>query len=74
MQYFGVFLCFLAENPHLIDKIILTESNNYGINVVAMNVSSKKEYIYIDDYILCYQKKPLFSQPAKGIYTWPCLL
>lgn len=74
MQYFGVFLCFLAENPHLIDRIILTEANSYGVNVVAMNVRSRHEYIYIDDYILCYQKKPLFSQPANGTYTWPCLL
>lgn len=74
MQYFGVFLCFLAENPHLINEIIVTEPNSYGIHVVKMNVGSKKEFIYIDDYILCCDRRPLFSQPIKGTYMWPCLL
>jgi hypothetical protein len=37
-------------------------------------VASKKEIIYIDDYILCQGGKPLFSQPVKNIYMWPSLL
>jgi len=52
----------------------MTESNSYGIAVVKMNVNSRKEYIYIDDYILCAGKMPLFSQPVKNIYMWTCLL
>ena len=32
MQYFGVFLCFLADRPHLIQKIITTEPNTYGMH------------------------------------------
>jgi hypothetical protein len=39
MQYFGVFLCFLAANPKLIDEFILTEANTYGIAAVKMNVN-----------------------------------
>jgi hypothetical protein len=39
-----------------------------------MNIGSKKEFIYIDDYIICNDRTPLFSQPIKGIYMWPCLL
>lgn len=37
-------------------------------------MGSKKEFIYIDDYALCFQKKPLFSQPVRGTYMWPCLM
>jgi hypothetical protein len=39
-----------------------------------MYCGTKKEYIFIDDYTLCHNKTPLFSQPPKGIYMWPCLL
>lgn len=74
LQYFGVFLCFLAENPHLLNEILLTEPNTYGIHALRMNVGSKKEFIFIDDYIICCDRAPLFSQPIKGIYMWPCLL
>lgn len=42
-----------------------------------MNANSIRQPIYIDDYILCYQRLPFFSQPVRGknaIYLWPCLL
>ena len=74
MQPFGVLLCFLADHPHLIPKIILTQPSSYGIHVVHMNIDGRKEHIYIDDYILCNEKMPFFSQPIKSIYLWPCLL
>lgn len=74
MQPFGVLLCFLAEHPQLITQIILTNPNSYGICVLRMNIEAKKEYVYIDDYILCSDQRPLFSQPIRGIYMWPCLL
>lgn len=74
MQPFGVLLCFLAEHPQIIRKVITTDSNSYGIHVIKMNVGARKELIYIDDYMLCSQKQPLFVQPIKGIYLWPCLL
>ena len=74
MQPFGTFLCFLADHPQLIPKIILTNANSYGIHLLKMNVGYRKEYIYIDDYIICAEKMPFFSQPIKGIYLWPCLL
>jgi hypothetical protein len=74
MQPFGALLCFLAEHPQLLQNLILTDSNSYGIAVVRMNLGGKKEFIYIDDYMLCVGKVPLFSQPVKGIYMWPCLL
>lgn len=74
MQPFGVLLCFLTDHPQLINNLIITESSSYGISVVKMNVESRKEYIFIDDYMLCADKIPLFSQPVKSIYMWPCLL
>ena len=75
MQPFGVLLCFLADHPQLLGKIIMTDPNSYGIHVVRMNVGEKKEYIYIDDYVLCASdRQPLFAQPIRGIYMWPCLL
>ena len=67
-------LCFLADNPQLINNIILNDSNSYGLFVLQMNVESKKEFIYIDDYTLCSDKIPLFTQPIRGIYMWPCLI
>lgn len=30
--------------------------------------------LFIDDYILCHGKKPLFSKPIKYTDMWPCLL
>lgn len=39
MQYFGVFLCFLANHPKIISDLIITESNSYGIVVVKMIVN-----------------------------------
>lgn len=77
MQYFGPFLCFLAEFPELINSIIVTDANTYGLYVVAANINGKKEYLYIDDYILCQKEHPiipLFSQVIDNKYIWPCLL
>lgn len=42
MQPFGALLCFLANNPALINNIIMTDSNSYGVAVVKMNVGSRK--------------------------------
>jgi hypothetical protein len=53
MQYFAVFLCFLADRPHIIDDLILTKENTYGIHVVQMIINDVAVPIYIDDYILC---------------------
>ena len=39
-----------------------------------MYINGVRMPIYIDDYILCYKDRPIFSQPIKGIYMWPCLL
>lgn len=41
MQYFGVFLCFLADHPKTISEFILTDSNSYGFLAVKMNINSK---------------------------------
>jgi hypothetical protein len=30
--------------------------------------------LFIDDYVLCHNKKPLFSKPVKYTDMWPCLL
>jgi uncharacterized phage-associated protein len=30
--------------------------------------------IYVDDYVLCFKDRPIFSQPVKGMYMWPCIL
>jgi len=30
--------------------------------------------LFIDDYILCHNKKPLFSKPVRYTDMWPCLL
>lgn len=81
MQYFAVFMCFLADHPKIVEDIILTESNTYGIHAVQINVESKfcniigkRVPIYIDDYILCANSRPLFIQPVKNMYLWPNLL
>jgi hypothetical protein len=39
-----------------------------------MNVSSLQQPVYIDDYVLCLERSPLFVQPVKGQYMWTCLL
>lgn len=41
MQYFAVFLCFVAQNPKIIEEIFLTESNSYGLHAIKMNVQGK---------------------------------
>jgi hypothetical protein len=74
MQYFGVFLCFLSNNPELIDRIILTHRNSYGIAALQVIYDGRREVLFIDDYILCHNKKPLFSKPVKYSDMWPCLL
>lgn len=53
MQYFGVFQCYLADNPDLIDRIILTNPNSYGIHAIYVVHEGKREVLFIDDYILC---------------------
>ena len=55
LQYFSVFLCFLADHSSLIKEIILTEANTYGICVVNMYIQGVRTPIFIDDYILCHQ-------------------
>ena len=40
MQYFGVFLCFLADHPKIVEEIIITEPNTYGIHAVQINILS----------------------------------
>lgn len=74
MQYFGVFLCYLADHPELIESMILTEPNSYGIQVVYMVHEGRRRPLYIDDYVLCYKEGPLFSQPIKNTDMWPCIL
>lgn len=67
-------LCFLADKPHLVKDIILTEPNTYGIHAVGMYVHGVKRHIFIDDYTLCYKEKPIFSQPVRGVYMWTSLI
>lgn len=75
MQYFGVFLCFLADKPALIKKIINTNENSYGIHCIEAYQEGKVTHLFIDDYILCRENKtPVFSQPNNSIYMWPCIL
>lgn len=74
MQYFGVFQCYLADNPDLIDRIILTNPNSYGIHAIYVVHEGKREALFIDDYILCNEHGPLFSKPIKYTDMWPCLL
>lgn len=74
MQYFGVFLCYLSDNPELIDRIILTHRNSYGIAALQVIYDGRREVLFIDDYILCHNNKPLFSKPVKYSDMWPCLL
>ena len=31
-------------------------------------------HLLIDDYILCKDMKPIFTQPCKMMYMWPCLI
>lgn len=39
-----------------------------------MYVHGERKNVFIDDYILCDQIKPIFSQPVEGEYMWPCLI
>lgn len=79
MQYFGVFLCFLADKPTLIQKIITSAENSYGLHAISAYREGRQINFVIDDYILCRDKglgklEPVFSQPQKNMYMWPCLL
>ena len=65
MQYFGVFLCYLADHREIIGQVLLTGANTYGMAVIYMVHEGKRRPIYIDDYILCHEDAPLFSQPIK---------
>lgn len=74
MQYFGVFLCFLADKPKLIQQIIQTDSNSFGIHCVAAYINGIRKDIVIDDYFLCHNDEPIFSQPCQNKYIWPLIL
>ena len=74
MQYFGTFLCFLSNKENLIRKIIITQENTYGLHCVEAYVHGLKKIVMFDDYILCHNKKPMFSQPYKMIYMWPSII
>lgn len=78
MQYFGVFLCFLADKPVEIQKIITTKENTYGVHCISAYINGKEKSFLIDDYILCRELgsrvQPVFSQPMKNMYMWPCIL
>lgn len=74
LQYFGTFLCFLADKPNLIKKIIKTDENGYGIHCIEAYTENRRTNFFIDDYILCQDSQPLFSQPYKMMYMWTCLL
>ena len=74
LQYFSVFLCFLADNSHLIRDLVITSPNTFGIHAIYMYINGVRTPIYIDDYILCFKDRPIFSQPIKGTYMWPCIL
>jgi hypothetical protein len=74
MQYLGVFQCYLADNPDLIDRIILTKPNSYGIHAVYVVYEGKREILFIDDYILCNSQGPFFSKPIKYADMWTCLI
>ena len=74
MQYFGVFLCFLADKPKLINQIIQTESNTYGLHCVSAYINGVREDIVIDDLFLCHNDIPTFSQPCRHLYIWPLIL
>lgn len=74
MQYFGVFLCFLSDKPNLIQKIITTDENSYGLHSIEAYREGKLINFLIDDCILCKDGKPIFSQPCKMRYMWPCLI
>lgn len=67
-------LCFLADKPHLLKNIILTQPNTYGIHAVGMYVHGVRRHVFIDDNILCHQGRPIFSQPVDGTFMWPCLI
>lgn len=74
MQYFGVFLCFLSDKTNLIQKIITTNENSYGLHCIEAYRHGKPIHFLIDDYILCKDGKPIFTQPCKMRYMWPCLI
>lgn len=74
MQSLGVFLCFLSQHNSLIRQVVSTEPNNYGIAAIHTHSQGNSSFLYIDDYILCSDKRPIFAQPIEGKYMWPCLV
>lgn len=54
MQYFGVFLSFLANKPKLLNEIIRTDKNTFGLHCVSAYVNGMKHDIVIDDLFLCH--------------------
>ncbi len=77
MQHVGVFLCYLADNQHLLKNIILTEKNTYGLHLVNMIAHAKSHIVAVDDYTLCSEDSTLFTEPIIHLgkpYLWPLII
>ena len=64
----------MAQPQELIEKVIVTGDNSYGLYAVETTINNEVQYVYIDDYVLCQEKRPLFSQPIHQACIWPCLI
>jgi hypothetical protein len=74
VQYFGMFLIMLSQNPELIDQTIELVENSFGLNVIRMYQYGVEKHVLIDDYILCDDRSvPVFSQ-AEKMQAWPLLV
>lgn len=64
----------------LIQKIICTNENTYGLHCIEAFRNGRLINFFVDDNILCRQSQlkakpePVFSQPQKNMYMWPCIL
>ena len=66
---------FLKQNPELIEEIILTKKNTYGLHALRIYINNQEEHILIDDKFLCTSGdlKCVFSQPLEQ-QIWPLII
>jgi len=71
--YFLSVLSILAEKPHRIRDLFITQDvNDHGFYVLRMCVGGEWVQIIIDDFVPCYADQPVFSN-TKGRELWVLL-
>ena len=69
LQYFGIFLCFLSGHPQIVSKLILTESNTFGVLAVKLggkyfsHTGKEQIFIWMNTFYAKDKHQYLANQP-----------